>query len=136
VTIEARDNAFAPQTRSVAPGDRITWRNSGAVPHEVTATNGAFASGNIDPGKSYTWTATGSGTVSYYCRYHGTATSGMTGRLTIAAAGGGAAAPAPTDGHPRTGGGRQRDWGLLVLAAVAVAAVLLRRGRQGAEVAR
>jgi hypothetical protein len=135
VSIEARDNAFAPQSRTVAPGDRITWRNSGSVAHEVTATNGAFASGNIDPGKSYTWTAAGSGTVSYYCRYHGSATSGMTGQLTLAAAGG-APSAAPTDGHPRTGGGRQRDWGLLVLAGVAVAGVLLRRGRQGAEVAR
>jgi plastocyanin len=130
VLIEARDNVFAPKSRTVAVGDRITWRNSGAVAHEVTANNGAFSSGNIAPGASYSWTATGSGTVGYYCRYHGTATSGMTGSVTLTTA------AAPSSGHPRTGGGRERQAGLLVLVAVTATGVVLRRGRPAAGAAR
>ena len=125
VTIEARDNVFAPQRRTVAVGDRITWRNSGAVAHEVTATDGSFSSGNIASGASYSWTAKGSGEIDYYCRYHGTATSGMVGSLVLTTAGTGA----PADGHPRTGGGRQRQIGIAVLAAVGLAGVALRTAR-------
>lgn len=124
-TIEAKDNVFAPTATSVKVGDKVTWRNTGQAPHEVTATDGSVASGNIDPGASYTWTATKAGSVSYYCRYHGTASTGMKASLTVQAA---STAGSPTS-HPTTGGGREVQIGLAVLMATAAVGVGLRGAR-------
>jgi plastocyanin len=115
-TIEAADNVFRPKTATVSVGDTVTWKNVGQAPHEVTAS--AFQSGNIDAGKSWSWTADEAGTFSYVCQYHESA--GMTGTLTVRAAG-------ATAGHPKTGGDRVA-LGLLVLGVCAIAGASLRYG--------
>lgn len=118
-TIEARDNVFAPTSATVSVGDSVTWRNSGEAPHEVTAT--AFKSGNIEPGRSWSWRASKAGTFSYVCQYHEAA--GMKATLVVRAA----PASGATAGHPKTGGDDVR-LGLLLLLAAGVAGASLRLG--------
>lgn len=113
VTVETRDNTFAPATRTVSVGDTVTWTNTGRAPHEVTAS--AFKSGNIDPGTSWSWRTSKAGTFSYVCTYHEAV--GMKGTLVVRAAG--------VTGHPDTGGDHVR-LGLLLLAVSVVGGASLR----------
>ena len=73
------DNFFEPADAAIEPGDTVTWTNNGAVPHTVTAENGLFDSGVLDPGESYTVDFDGQGTVTYYCTIH----PEMRGSLTV-----------------------------------------------------
>ena len=118
-TVSMVENAFEPRTMTVAVGDTVTWRNDGSSAHEVTAT--AFKSGNVDPGKSYSWTATAAGTYDYVCRYH--ESLDMKGTLVVRAASTGGAAP----GHPDTGGDKVL-LGLLIVGVAGVAGLSLRYG--------
>ena len=111
------DSAFEPASKTVAVGDTVKWRNDGELPHEVSSS--AFSSGNVDPDKSWSWTATKAGTFSYVCRYH--ESSGMKGTLTVRAASTGSA------GHPNTGGD-DLALGLLILGGTAALGLSLRYG--------
>ena len=106
------DNVFQPRTARATVGSAVTWVNRGKAPHEVTAVDGSFSSGNIAPGASYRYTPTRAGSFAYYCRYHGTATTGMTGTLTVSAV--------VTNGLPKTGGGREIPAGVALLLVTAV----------------
>ena len=64
------DGAFSPASLAVAPGDTVTWTNQDDRPHTVTAANGAFDSGNLEPGASFSFTFTDAGTTGYACSYH------------------------------------------------------------------
>lgn len=70
---------FTPATMSIAPNTSITWSNKDAVAHTVTSTTGAFESGNIPAGGSYTRTFSATGTFPYKCSYHTT----MTGTVVV-----------------------------------------------------
>lgn len=113
------DNAFRPASATVSVGDTVTWRNDGAAPHEVSSS--AFSSGNVDPGKSYSWTATKAGTFAYVCRYH--ESQGMKGTLVVRAASTGTGSA----GHPGTGGD-DVALGLLILGGTAALGLSLRYG--------
>lgn len=69
VTIEGMK--FQPDALAVQRGDRITWTNKDLVPHTVTAA-GAFDSGAIAPGQSWSWVAKAPGAHDYACTYHPT----------------------------------------------------------------
>lgn len=77
VTIDAA--RFEPPLSVVRVGDVITWVNKDLVPHTATSRTGGFDSGAIDPGKSWTYTATRAGDFSYICAFHPT----MTGLLRV-----------------------------------------------------
>jgi plastocyanin len=64
------DNFFDPPDAAVEPGTTITWTNNGARPHTVTADDGSFDSGVLNPGDSYTVAFDGQGTVRYHCTIH------------------------------------------------------------------
>jgi LPXTG-motif cell wall-anchored protein len=115
-TVRAVDNRFQPATVTVAPGTLVTWANAGTSAHEVTGDG--FASGNLDPGKAYSWMPPRAGTYAYVCRYH--ASAGMKGTVVVRAA-------AATSGLPKTGGDRIA-LGLLLVGAAAVAGGALRYG--------
>jgi plastocyanin len=53
-------------------GTVVTWTNSDVVAHTATATNpqGAFNSGNLNTGQSYSFTFDTAGTYDYFCSYH------------------------------------------------------------------
>src|SRR5215207_4653418 len=64
------DNFFDPPDAAVEPGSTITWTNDGALPHAVTADDGSFDSGVLNPGDSYTVAFDEQGTVTYFCAVH------------------------------------------------------------------
>jgi len=84
LTIRMQKEAFVPAETTVAAGTHVTWTNTDTVPHSVTATDDRFDSGPILPGKSFEWTAEGSGAVNYHCIFH----PSMTAILTVGATAG------------------------------------------------
>jgi plastocyanin len=88
---------FVPDTITIKTGDKVTFQNTGKVPHTATADNGSFDSGNLNAGASFTTPAfTQPGTFTFKCTYH--ATLGMTGKIIVtgAATGPAAASPSPS----------------------------------------
>ncbi len=68
---------YRPEPLTVNAGDTIRWVNTGSVPHTVTARDGAFDSGSLDPSAQWSYTATTAGTIEYY------STLWMKGTLTV-----------------------------------------------------
>lgn len=62
--------AFSPASLTVKVGAKVTWTNNDSVTHTVTADQGAFDSGDLAPGKSFSFTFTKAGTYSYHCNIH------------------------------------------------------------------
>jgi plastocyanin len=85
VTIHIRDNSFAPPDIAVEDGTTVRWINDGRNNHNVTASKRSdyFASGNLEPGRSYVHRFSEPGTFGYYCTLHGTPTSGQHAQLTV-----------------------------------------------------
>ena len=70
VNAAIEDFAFSPSRLEVAAGTTITWTNRGQVVHTVTAANGAFDTGNIEPGERRTLTFSEAGTFPFHCTPH------------------------------------------------------------------
>ena len=70
---------YAPGTQRVQPGTWITWSNAGQDPHTVTAVDGSFDSGNLDPSEGFSWFFGESGTFPYVCTLH----PWMTGKVIV-----------------------------------------------------
>jgi plastocyanin len=47
---------YVPTTLTVQVGHPVTFVNAGSTSHTVTADNGAFDSGVLTPGETFTWT--------------------------------------------------------------------------------
>jgi len=90
------DLAFQPRTVQIRVGETVTWRNTSALVHTVTADpalaqraddvelpQGAqrFNSGSIAPGQSYSHTFSVPGTYRYFCIPH--ELQGMTGTVEV-----------------------------------------------------
>jgi plastocyanin len=71
-TVTIDNYAFSPTTLTVSAGTTVTWVNNDTAAHTVTADDGTFDSGNLDPGESFTYTFASAGTISYHCNYHPT----------------------------------------------------------------
>lgn len=69
-SVAITDGAFGTATLTVSVGDTVTWTNTDDSPHTVTADGGAFDSGNLDEGLSFSFTFTEPGTYTYVCNYH------------------------------------------------------------------
>jgi amicyanin len=86
--VEIVDFDYAPREITISVGDTVTWTNLDAVAHTATSTTGAFDSGDLEQGESWSLTFTSPGTYEYLCTPH----PSMTGRIVVEAA----AAPMPT----------------------------------------
>jgi len=72
------DLTFAPARIAVAPGATITWRNHGAVPHDVVADG--IRSPLVRGGEEWSTRAPGAaGELAYRCSLH----PGMRGRIVV-----------------------------------------------------
>jgi len=71
---------YAPGTRTVAPGTWVTWSNDGQDGHTVTALDGSFDSGDLDPSEGFSWYFDQPGTFAYVCTQH----PWMTGKIVVA----------------------------------------------------
>src|SRR5215203_6698427 len=92
-SVNIGDNFFDPPDAAVEPGSTITWTNNGDEPHTVTADDGSFDSGMLNPGDSYTVAFDGQGTVTYHCTIH----PEMRGSVTVGVGSGGGGGTAPAE---------------------------------------
>ncbi|HLG72390.1 MAG TPA: cupredoxin family copper-binding protein [Chloroflexota bacterium] len=103
------DFQFTPATMQVAQGTTVTWTNNGPSNHTATSDTGAWDSGVLAPGKSFSFKFNTPGTFAFHCSIH----PNMKGTITVMAAGASASPAASTSASqaaaptqlPRTGGG-------------------------------
>jgi len=70
-SVSIQNFSYIPGTITIAPGETITWTNNEAnVPHTVTSDGGAFDSGRLAPGATFSFTFTTPGTYTYHCTIH------------------------------------------------------------------
>jgi len=103
LTVEIGDNAFAPNKLTIPLGATVVWTQNGQRAHTVTADDGSFASGTLEPGSTFSATFDEPGTFSYHCEFHGgPAGQGMSGAIIVSdaseAAGAPVLPPAPDQG--------------------------------------
>ena len=70
--------AFSPQTLTVAKGTAITWTNKDSTTHTVTSDSGIWDSGDLAPGKTFSYTFNQTGTFPYHCKIHLSMTAKVT----------------------------------------------------------
>ncbi len=70
VAIEALQ--FSPPNLEVKAGDTVIWENKDAFPHNVTAENNSFHSGDFRSGRSWKFKAGKKGVFPYVCTLHPT----------------------------------------------------------------
>jgi plastocyanin len=70
VSVDVKGYTFVPVTITVPKGTTVTWTNGDGVAHTVTSILGVFDSGNIAPGKTYSFTFNQAGTFEYGCTIH------------------------------------------------------------------
>jgi len=69
VTIQ--NAAFTPAAVTVMVSGSILWVNGDNMVHTVTADDGSFDSGDLQPGSSFGFTFSIVGPHPYHCKYHG-----------------------------------------------------------------
>jgi plastocyanin len=70
---------YAPGTQKIQAGTWVTWSNNGQDAHTVTAVDGSFDSGNLDPSEGFSWFFDQPGTFQYVCALH----PWMTGKIVV-----------------------------------------------------
>jgi plastocyanin len=65
--------------KTVAVGTTVAWTNTDLVAHTATANGGAFDSGAIEPGRSFSVVLSTPGTITYHCSIH----PNMVGTITV-----------------------------------------------------
>jgi plastocyanin len=78
-TVSIRDFNFSPASITVKPGTTVTWVNQGQAHHTVTHNGGAFDSGTLHPGQSYSHKFNKAGSYDYHCEIH----SSMRGTIIV-----------------------------------------------------
>jgi LPXTG-motif cell wall-anchored protein len=128
--VEVDDNYFKPQTLTVQAGTTVKWGSEGKHEHTVTADNGAFGSGDLKSGGTFSFTFNKAGTYAYYCKYHGARGGvGMSGTIVVKAA----AAPSNPTTLPSTGASNVPATALVVLTLLLAGLGLVLRNRSVAR---
>lgn len=68
VDIEAMQ--FSPATLEIKTGDAVIWKNKDPFPHDATAEQGGFGSGEIQSERSWKFKAREKGVFPYVCTRH------------------------------------------------------------------
>src|SRR5215207_2089275 len=68
--VQVIDFAFEPAAVTVPAGATVTWTNTGSRPHTVTADDGSFDSGRLDPSEQFSQAFDQPGTFAYHCGFH------------------------------------------------------------------
>jgi len=69
-TVIIQNSAFDPSELYVRETATVVWSNKDNTIHTVTADNGAFDSGDIQPGGTFNHKFNTRGDYAYHCRYH------------------------------------------------------------------
>jgi plastocyanin len=70
VSIKIGATAFTPKSVTINQGDTVKWTNTDNANHQIVANKGAFASGILRPGATYTFTFNTSGGFAYHDALH------------------------------------------------------------------
>jgi len=70
-SVSVQDEFFDPAQARVGSGVALIWSLNGAEQHTITADDGSFASGILNPGDTFSVTFDTPGTHQYYCQLHG-----------------------------------------------------------------
>ncbi len=62
--------SFSPSSLSIRAGTRVSFTNQSPEDHTFSANGGAFESGVIAPGQSWTFNFASRGSFPYFCRLH------------------------------------------------------------------
>ena len=76
VSVAIKSSTFTPNIVEISKGTTVTWTNDDGVSHTVTSVSGAFDSGSIGPGKTYSYTFNQAGPFEYSCANHPSMTRG------------------------------------------------------------
>ena len=68
--VDIENFAFSPEVVEVLEGTTVTWTNLDVDNHTVTADDGAFDSGSLAQGESFSYTFDTLGTFPYHCTPH------------------------------------------------------------------
>ena len=68
--ITMQNSTFTPNEFYVREKASVLWVNNDNTVHTVTANNGAFDSGDLQPGTTFGYTFNTRGDYSYRCKYH------------------------------------------------------------------
>jgi|GEM_PF-1008621 len=68
-TVTMQDMQFHPYELKISEGETVTWINMDDIVYSVTADDGSFESGDIQPGGSYTRTFSTVGVINYHSRH-------------------------------------------------------------------
>jgi plastocyanin len=76
--------SFAPTEVHVAPGSTVLWVNASTLQHTVTADDGSFDSGLLDPDATFSMSFDAPGVYQYFCQPHGAAgLNGMSATIIV-----------------------------------------------------
>jgi len=70
VRTELDEYQFRPSRTKVPVGTKVTWTNGGKIPHDATAKDGSWTTGEIPPGQTASVTFTKPGTYTYIDKQH------------------------------------------------------------------
>jgi plastocyanin len=70
--VNVNQPGYTPTDVTVVIGanNTVEWTNNDNMPHTVTASDGSFDSGNMNPGATFSHTFTEAGSFAYICTYH------------------------------------------------------------------
>jgi plastocyanin len=68
--VSMADRAFSPAVLEISVGDTVTWINDDDTEHTVTADDGAFDSGQLNEGATFSFTFDTPGEFAYHCQFH------------------------------------------------------------------
>lgn len=74
-TVDISNFAFNPDSVTIVTGGKVIWKNSDSVDHTVTSDDGAFDSGQLATGATFSRTFDKAGTFTYHCTNHPTMTA-------------------------------------------------------------
>lgn len=69
--VRIKNFVYEPARLEVQPGDTVVWTNEDIVPHTATTKSG-FDSKGIEPGKTWRFVPSATGTFAYICTFHPT----------------------------------------------------------------
>jgi plastocyanin len=69
-SVTIQNFAFNPASLTVTKGTQVTWTNNDSTNHTITSDSGAFASDQVAPGGTFSFTFNDAGTFPYHCSIH------------------------------------------------------------------
>ena len=79
VEVKIDNFSFGPQSITVSPGTKVTWKNRDDIPHTVVSNEGIFKSRVLDTDDTFSFTFEKTGTYPYFCSVH----PKMTGQVVV-----------------------------------------------------